>query len=133
MDSVVDSVDWWVQSQLGLDAVLRIKWGSRMGYTACTLIVWGPESGRNIHGRCWRPVSLCKQVRPRAVLCSAATVSRAVGWVVRLPTCSGKAPWSGQRLMAVCSSKCSCRSVSLPKHSRRSSLKITNAMSVVSH
>lgn len=34
MDSVVDSVDWWVQ--LGLDAVLRIKWGSRMGCTACT-------------------------------------------------------------------------------------------------
>lgn len=32
------------------------------------LIVWGPESGRNVHGRCWRPVSLCRQVWPWAVL-----------------------------------------------------------------
>lgn len=119
------SWDWTLYSGLSGAA----GWDAR----PALLIVWGPESGRNIHGRCWRPVSLCKQVRPRAVLCSAATVSGAVGWVVRLPTCSGKTPWSGQRLMAVCSSKCSCRSVSLPKHSRSSSLKITDAMSVVSH
>lgn len=49
------------------------------------------------------------------------------------PRVLGELAGQGQRLMAVCSTKCSYRLVSLPKYSRSSRLKITNAMSVVSH
>ena len=132
-DCRVDSADWWVQSQLGLDAVVSIKWGSRMGCRACTARCLGT----------W-----VRQERPRKGLAASFTLQtglatgcalfsrrcqRGCRWAVWLPTCSGRAHWSGQRLTAVCSTKHSYRLVSLPEHSRSSRLKITNAMSVVSH
>lgn len=126
MDSAVDSVDWMLYSALSGAA----------GWDAgpAQLIVWGPESGRSVRGRCWRPVSLCRQVWPWAVLSVQLPLSAGLSdGLCGFPRVLGELAGQGQRLMAVCSTKCSYRLVSLPKHSRSSSLKITNAMSVVSH
>ena len=59
-------------------------------------------------------------------LCSSVAVSRAIGWAVQLPICSGKGLWLG-RLKGVFSSKWGYELV-LPKHSRRSSSKATKAL-----